>query len=462
MYRNKRVYAIVLAGGTSQRFGMGIPKQFVKLAGKTVIEHTLNVFENHPLIDEVYLVVNPSYRIMAEEILVRNSYKKVTKILNGGKTRQESSMAGVRAIPDENSFVLIHDAVRPFVNDRIITNVIEKLTYYESVDVAVPATDTIVKVKDDIVVEIPNRNELMYGQTPQGFQTKVIKKAYNMFERNPIPSTDDCSLVLKYDLGKIGVVEGERFNIKITYPEDLYCADKIFQIKSREVSTINEDLLHRFEGKVLVIFGGSRGIGKAIYEVAQHYGAKAYSFSRRNGCDVSKPEDVQAALKKVFEMEKRIDYVVNTAAILRIGTLESRDYDSIISEFMTNYFGTVTVAKESFKYLCKTHGSLLLFASSSYTRGRSLYSIYSSTKAAVVNFAQALAEEWAPFGCSVNVLNPERTNTEMRRESFGIEDPKTLLDPKIVAKIALAVLMSEFSGQVIDVRRNSSISQNLP
>ncbi len=455
MYKGKRVYAIVLAGGTSQRFGMGIPKQFVKLAGKSVLEHTLDVFENHPLIDEIYLVVNPSYRIMAEEILARNVYKRVSKILNGGKTRQESSMAGVKAIPDEDSFVLIHDAVRPFVSDRIITNVLEKLVDYESVDVAIPATDTIVKVRNGIVVEIPNRNELMYGQTPQGFQTRVIKRAYELFEKNPISSTDDCSLILKYNLGEIGVVQGERFNIKITYPEDLYCADKIFQIKSREVSTIDEDLLRQLKGKVIVVFGGSRGIGRAICEVSQYYGAKAYSFSRSNGCDVSKPEDVQRALKNVYEAESRIDYVVNTAAVLRMGVLESRDYDSIMSELMTNYFGTVTVAKESFDYLCKTHGALLLFASSSYTRGRSLYSIYSSTKAAIVNFAQALAEEWAPFGCSVNVLNPERTNTEMRRENFGNEDPETLLDPKLVAKIALIVLMSKFSGQVIDVRKVS-------
>lgn len=217
MYKGKKVYAIILAGGASQRFGMDIPKQFIKLSGKTVLEHTLDVFENHPLVDEIYLVVNPEYKIMTEEIVMRNSYRKVTKILNGGKTRQESSKAGVRAVPDENSFILIHDAVRPFISEKVITNVLEKLLDCESADVAIPATDTIIKVRGDVIDDIPNRNELKLGQTPQGFRTKIIKKAYELFEQNPVEVTDDCGLILKYNLGKIGVVQGERFNIKLTY-----------------------------------------------------------------------------------------------------------------------------------------------------------------------------------------------------------------------------------------------------
>jgi len=454
MRKTAKLYAVILAAGVSERLGSNIPKQFIKLAGKSILEHTIEIFERHTQIDEICLVTNPSYKNYVEEILLKNSYNKVTKVLIGGKTRQESTLAGISAISEEECFVLIHDAVRPFLSERIITEVIKSLDQYEAVDVAIPATDTIIRTNKDIILEIPDRSELMLGQTPQGFRFAILKKAYELYKQNPVKVTDDCGLIVKYNLGKVGIVQGDRFNMKVTYPEDLYYADKVFQVKSQSLDGFDNDVLRELEDKVIVIFGGNRGIGKRIFELAKGFGARVYAFSRKNGCDVSDPDSVQKVLKEVYQTEGCINYVVNSAALLRMGTLDSRTYDSITSDIMTNYFGTVVVAKESFPYLAETKGSLLFFTSSSYTRGRSLYCIYSSTKAAIVNIAQALAEEWAPFKCSVNVINPERTNTEMRRENFGLEDPDTLLDPDQVAKVSLLVLLSSFTGQVIDVRRN--------
>src|SRR5690606_28541821 len=114
-------------------------------------------------------------------------------------------------------------------------------------------------------------------------------------------------------------------------------------------------------------------------------GAKGYSFSRSNDVDVSSAEQVAAALKSVFDKEGRIDFVVNTAAVLDKQSLTNMSYEDIIKSININYLGSVIVAKESFKYLNESKGAVLLYTSSSYTRGRSLYSIYSSTKAAIVN-----------------------------------------------------------------------------
>ena len=450
----KKVYAIVLAGGSGERFGNEVPKQFKKVAGKTVIEHTLSIFDEDQLIDEIFVVVNPNFRYLMEEIVLRNSYKKVSKILSGGNTRQESSKIGVFSIPDDNSYVLIHDAVRPFVTHKIIREIVASLERYESIDTCVSSPDTIVKVDGEEIMEVPDRKKLMLGQTPQGFRTNIIKKAYELYEQKPFETTDDCSLILKYGLGKVGIVGGDRFNIKITYPEDIYLADKIFQVRSMESSEELEKMVEKFRDKVLVVFGASRGIGKEIIDIASSLGTKAYGFSRQTSVDVSKPEDVSSALEEVFEKEGRIDYVVNTAAILRMGPLENRKYTDIVQEMMTNYFGTIVVAKESIKYLKLTRGSLLFFTSISYTRGRSLYSVYSSTKAAVVNLMQALAEEFSINSCRVNAINPERTNTEMRKENFGIEDERTLLSPEVVAMKSLAVLASSFSGMVFDVNKS--------
>ena len=457
MYNSKKCYAIILAGGSGERFNNSLPKQFQKLAGKTVLEHTIEVFEKDKIIDEIYIIVNPSFRYLIEDIFLKNVYKKVTKILNGGNTRQESSKIGVFAIPEENSFVLIHDAVRPFITHKIIRDVIVNLDKYESVDTCISSSDTIVKRNNNRVVEVPDRKELLLGQTPQGFRTYIIKKAYEMYEKDPFQTTDDCSLILKYSLGNVGIVEGDRFNIKITYPEDLYFADKIFQIRSLESTKEWKRVKEEIHEKVLVVFGGNRGIGKEIIKISNSLGAKTYSFSRKTNVDITDPKAVALVLKNVFDKEGKIDYVVNTAAILNIAPLETKTYEDIVEEIMTNYFGTIVVAKEAIKYLKLSKGSLLFFTSSSYTRGRELYSVYSSTKAAVVNLMQALANEFEAYGCKVNAINPERTKTEMRRENFGIEDENTLLSPELVARKSLEVLVSDISGMVIDVNKNSTI-----
>ena len=101
----------------------------------------------------------------------------------------------------------------------------------------------------------------------------------------------------------------------------------------------------------------------------------------------------------------------------------------------------------------KSKGSLLLFASSSYTRGRAMYSLYSSTKAAIVNLSQGLNEEWASHGVRVNTINPERTKTPMRESNFGIEPVESLLSSKDVAVVSLNVLCSSLSGEVVDIKR---------
>jgi 2-C-methyl-D-erythritol 4-phosphate cytidylyltransferase len=214
----------------------------------------------------------------------------------------------------------------------------------------------------------------------------------------------------------------------------------------------NKNYFRDLKDKVFVIFGGKRGIGRRISEIASDFGAKVYSFSRKNNVNIKSPINVRRALSSVWEKEGRIDFIVNTAAILNMGLLENREYPSIFDEINTNYLGNIIIIKEGIKYLEKSKGAFLLFSSSSYTRGRALYSVYSSTKAAVVNLMQAMSEELISKNIKINVINPERTNTEMRRENFGKEDPKTLLDPDKVAWISIKTLLSDITGQVIDVR----------
>lgn len=443
-------YGIILASGTGNRYGSDVPKQFVKIAGKTVFEHTVEVFEKAKEIDEIIVVITPDYRHFAEELILKNSYKKVSKLLNGGDTRKESSSIGIHSICDEEANVIIHDCARPFLSQRIIKDCVKALETYNAVDVAIPSADTIIKVKENIIEKIPERKYLMRGQTPQCFKLSTIKKAHEL-SKDDTNFTDDCGLIVKYSLGEVYVVDGEGENIKITYPEDIFMADRLFQIRSAECPS--EQDVSKLKDKVIVVFGGTSGIGECMVNIANEYGAKTYSASTRTGCDITDYNSVSKYLEEVYNETGKIDYVVNSAGILRMGKLLDRDIEDVKRDIDINYVGAINVAKASIPYLQKTMGGILLFTSSSYTRGRALYSTYSSTKAGIVNLTQALAEELSPDRIRINVINPERCATPMRFKAFGKEPEDSLLSPQKAGEVSLKTLLSDLTGQVIDVRR---------
>lgn len=451
--------AVILAGGKGERFNSEMPKQFAKVAGKSVIEHTIGVFERSNRIDEIAVVINPDYLDRLEGLVLKNSWNKLKKILLGGKERYHSSLAAINAYRDEKVNLIFHDAVRPLIDAQIIEEVVEKLTDYDAVDVAIPATDTIIEVDVDkkIITNIPNREFLYQGQTPQGFKNEIIAQAYEIaLNDSQFRTTDDCGVVKTYLPNvPIGVVLGARKNIKLTHMEDLYLIDKLYQLNAISNNRENIDY-HTLSGKVMVVFGGNAGIGKEMINFAKTYSAKTYSFSRSTtNTDISKIEDVEKALKEVYAKERRIDYIVVAAAVLKIEAFHTMDPMDIAMMVNINYLGMINVSRCAYEYLKETQGQLLHFTSSSYTLGRPFYSMYSSSKAAVVNFVQALAQEWNDSKIRVNCINPERTLTEMRTKNFGIEDPKTLLKAEDVAKVSISTLLSNFTGQVVDVRINN-------
>lgn len=446
--------AVILAGGDGSRLEASIPKQFLKIAGKMVIEHTVNAFEQNVNIDEIAIVSHPHYLREIETLIIKNSWKKTKKILTGGDARYKSSLSAIMAYNDEETNLIFHDAVRPMISQRIINDVVDALLNYNAVDVAIPSADTIIVVENNLIKNIPDRSVLMRGQTPQGFKLQTIKTAYQIALNDPyLKTTDDCGIVKKYMPDeKIYVVEGQDANMKLTYKADLYLIDKLFQLRSE---TLKRSVsLDKLFGKVIVVFGGSSGIGKSIVELSKKYGAKVYAYSRKfNNVDIRNFNEVSEALQSVASVEKKIDYIINTAAVLSKEPLVHMEHKKIREVIEINFQGMINISIASFQFLKQSEGHLLHFTSSSYTRGRALYSLYSSTKAAVVNFVQAIAQEWDPFNIRINCVNPQRTKTPMRINNFGVEPDESLLNSLDVAKISLEVLLSDLSGQVIDVNK---------
>ena len=461
-----RNVAVVLAGGVGTRIGLGIPKQLLKIAGRTILEHTIAMFDAHPEVDEVIVLMASGHLDAARAIVREGGYRKVVDILEGAETRSQTTMRALDRLGDEECNVLLHDAVRPLVTNRIIGDCFQALQTHQAVDVAIPSADTIIEVTEaNTIRAVPPRAMLRRGQTPQAFRASVIKEAYAHAMRDPdFTATDDCSVVLKYlpDV-PIWVVQGDERNMKVTEPIDVYLADKLFQLTSQDgpPPATDEEYREALAGKSMVVFGGSYGIGGDIADLARSFGADVHVFSRSStNTHVERRADVARAAAEVLEKTGRVDFVVNTAGVLPRGPLLETSEETVYAATDVNYLAPIFIAQEFFPLLEETRGSLLLFTSSSYTRGRGGYSLYSSAKAAVVNLTQALADEWAGT-VRVNCVNPERTATPMRVKAFGEEPSTSLLDSKSVARSSLDVLISPQTGHVIDVRKDDPFAAAL-
>ena len=223
----KRVIALIPAAGMGKRMGAAINKQYLLLAGIPIVARTISVFENSPIVDDIY-IVTPEAEIPCcrEEVVNANGFAKVRAIIAGGAERQHSVLNGLRAVSDpaDDDVVLIHDGVRPFVSPDIIQRAVSVAIRSDGALVAVPAKDTIKIIVDDAVQETPPRETLWQAQTPQAFRYGIIRNAHEQAAAEGFLGTDDASLVERLG-GQVQVVMGDYRNIKITTPEDLILAE---------------------------------------------------------------------------------------------------------------------------------------------------------------------------------------------------------------------------------------------
>jgi 2-C-methyl-D-erythritol 4-phosphate cytidylyltransferase len=228
-----RVVAVVLGGGTGQRLGAPLPKQLLTLGGKTLVEHCVSAFDRAPGIDEILVVMARGHTGQVRDMLADGGYRKVTAVIEGGVTRPDSTRVALAAVAGRHPGdagdcgVLLHDAARPLVDQRIIADCVAALSVHEAAGVAVPASDTIVVTGNGVMHSMPRRETLLRCQTPQCFRLDVITRAHQLAAADPdFTPTDDCGVVLRYLPGvNVHVVPGSERNIKITYPQDLAVAE---------------------------------------------------------------------------------------------------------------------------------------------------------------------------------------------------------------------------------------------
>ena len=457
-----RIHALVLAGGSGDRFGAEMPKQFVRLAGEPILLRSIRAIASAG-VDNLVVVTHPSWLRETNGLLETVELEVPVSVVAGGATRNESTRNGLAALeasPDD--IVLIHDAVRPLVPTEVVLRSIEPILSgrADGTDTVIPSADTLVVVEGDDVVEIPERARYRRGQTPQTFRMRVISQAYAAASAaGDMSATDDCSLVLRHVPGaRIVAVPGDEVNLKITTRTDMVLADRMIQM--RTLSATSEPTPTRsLDGARIHVIGGTGGIGAAIADGARREGARVIVDGRRTGLDVRDYDSVEGHLAAAAAELGGLDAVICTAGVLKVGRAIDLSPADLIEVVDVNVSGSLNVARAAHPYLAESHGSLTLFASSSFTLGRPNYVAYSASKAALVNVAQGLAEEWATDGIRVNAVSPERTDTPMRRTAFPGESPIGLLPVEDVAAATLRLIRSDLTGQVLDVRRHDGVGQ---
>ncbi len=236
------IYAEILAGGSGKRFGdTNLPKQFQMLGNKPIIIHTLEQFIINPKFDKIIVCLPQEWITYTEDLISKYILNpEDIKLVIGGATRNDTIMNGCKYIEEnyglnDNDIIVTHDAVRPFVNQRIINDNINAMKKYDATDTAIDATDTIINIeKDGIISSIPDRSKIFLGQTPQSFKIKKLMDLFNSLTTEEKDILTDACKIFTLKGEKVKVVAGETFNIKITTVFDLSIANAILKVRDHD------------------------------------------------------------------------------------------------------------------------------------------------------------------------------------------------------------------------------------
>jgi 2-C-methyl-D-erythritol 4-phosphate cytidylyltransferase len=423
---------IILGGGVGSRFGATIPKQFLTINGKKIIDITI----------EKFLSLKDKYKL---EIIVvshpdrNDTYPAGVKFVEGGSTRFTSFLKGYHAISPNTTKVLVHDAVRPLISRDIIIRLINELdTHDAAIPVIKPYSSTITEI--DGKIENIDRDLISMTQTPEAFRRNIFDRLYDVEAPDSTERTSIFSLFVdNQPKCSIKLIEGSQNNIKITTRPDLDLAIHLLEKKELPIPE-----LRTLQGKTALVLGGTGGIGSAITEALTHHGVNVIT----TGSELEIEKD--DALKR-FETHT-FDIIVHSVGVLAYkGQTIIKDFgETSIEEFRYCMDIMLTSAYQTAKLAIKTMkngGHLLFIGSSSAYQGRDQFALYSTPKAALNAFVESIATEfYNKYSIKTNIINPSITETRMVKYLSHYAQNKDKLPPNVVAKRALRYLASDTYG----------------
>jgi ribitol-5-phosphate 2-dehydrogenase (NADP+) / D-ribitol-5-phosphate cytidylyltransferase len=427
-----KISIILLAAGSGSRMGTKKPKQFLEIRGRKVIDYTISNCSE--ITEDIVIVSSKEFKEDLEK-----EYPNY-KVVLGGNTRFDSVLSGVKAA--SHDIVIVNDAVRPFVDKEVLTNLAKNAQKYPGVGLMLPLVDTIIKVdKKNLLKETPNRYDFVNSQTPQAFQKEFLLKA---LEAKGLHNTELLELV-RLSGGEVKLIDGSPSYFKITHKPDIYTA---------------EGFLDETEGRVAIVTGGTSGIGEKVVERLRDSGFKVYALGLEPNkadmiLDVRDVNVVRRVFKEIYDKEGRIDVLVNNAGIAKNAVLQETTDEMWDDILKTNLYGAFYCLREVLKYMRKG-GIIVNVASSGIDGGRVGEGAYGSSKISLELLSKIAAIENKEKGLSVFTVCPTRTNTPLRKKLYPEEDSKDLPSPDEPAKVIAFCCINDLSlltGQTFWLRR---------
>jgi 2-C-methyl-D-erythritol 4-phosphate cytidylyltransferase len=415
---------IILAGGIGQRYGSSIPKQYIKLNGKIVIHYILDEYIKSNLFNKIIIVVND----LRYKYLFKNYDKNLIKIIKGGKTRTQTIYNALKFIKKYNSdTVFFQDAVRPLINAEDLPQYLEALKGFDCVVTYEPITDALFDDTD--------RNKYKLIQSPDVVKFDKLYKEINIFNH-----TDAIYQQLKNP--KINFIKLNHANNKITYPYDLFILEHL--IKYDEYTPRIPDL----KNKNILLLGSSGGIGTATYKSLLLY----------NPNQIWTPSHRELNLSENFS-DSLINKYCGLDIIINCAGIPYKNEDSLLShyeEMMNVNFRANVLLIESAKKIRKYHDrpiNIVVISSSSATKGRFGFTIYSASKSALHSLVESQAEELAKKEIYLNCICPEKVITPFWKKLKTKINKQESLTPQKVTDMILSYSDTKEFGKIIHVRK---------
>ena len=227
---NSKICTLIPAAGEGSRLKSAVKKPYLALAQKPILTHTIQRFEQNTAVDAIFVIVHETdFELCRATVLAPYAFQKVQSLVAGGATRQQSVHNGIRALPADADFVIVHDGVRPFVTDETIFACLDAAAEWGAAVAAVPVKETIkIANAEDFIVETPPRDRLWTVQTPQVFRKSLLEEAHQIAAAQQLTATDDAALVEQLGY-PVKLVNGSYANVKITTAEDLRIANVLLE-----------------------------------------------------------------------------------------------------------------------------------------------------------------------------------------------------------------------------------------
>lgn len=230
-----KTFVILPSGGEGKRFGGSLPKQYIKVFGKEILAHTVSVFENCGLIDEIVIAANENYFELINKLVKENNFRKPVKIVKGGKERQDSVFNALSSLPcSADDLIVVHDAVRPLLPQSVLEASLKSAKTFDNVVVAIKARDTLIEFDNFENLSVENyvdREKIFYAQTPQIFRFSILMDAMKKAQTEGFLGTDESMLVKRAGY-EVKIVNGSSLNFKITTNEDLLLFDTLVRFNN--------------------------------------------------------------------------------------------------------------------------------------------------------------------------------------------------------------------------------------